>query len=55
MTDRSEPRTLIEPLRCLECGRVWLELSERWRTYLSRESPPEPLTYCPECALREFG
>lgn len=55
MTNRAESTTLVEPVRCLECGRSWLDLSERWRIYLlSGESPPEPLTYCPDCARREF-
>jgi hypothetical protein len=42
------------PLRCLECRRPWVEPAERWRVYLSNEDPSEPLTYCPECAQREF-
>jgi hypothetical protein len=54
MNDHSEPTTLIEPVRCLECGRSWTDVSERWRIYLSSESPPEPLTYCSDCARREF-
>jgi len=42
-------------LRCLECGQLWIEATERWRTYLSNDDPRQTLTYCPECALREFG
>ena len=42
-------------LRCLECRRPWLESTERWRVYLSGEVPSQPLTYCPDCARREFG
>ena len=52
--DRGERTTLIERVRCLECGRYWVATAERWRTYLSPDSPPQPLTYCPECARREF-
>jgi hypothetical protein len=51
---RTQRTILMEPLRCLECGRSWVELSERWRTYLDCEDPPQPLTYCPDCARREF-
>ena len=54
MSDHAESLTLVEPVRCLECGRSWLEASERWRTYISGENPPQPLTYCPGCAQREF-
>ena len=54
MSDHSERTTLVERVRCLECGRAWLEKSERWRVYLNGENPPRPLTYCPECAQREF-
>jgi hypothetical protein len=42
-------------LHCLECRRPWVEPAERWRVYLSGERPATPLTYCPECARREFG
>ena len=42
------------PLRCLECGQRWIEETERWRVYLSHEEPPQTLTYCPDCARREF-
>jgi hypothetical protein len=54
MKDSAEHTTLIDRVRCLECGRSWVEPSERWRTYLSGENPPTPLTYCPDCARREF-
>ena len=43
------------PPHCLECRRPWVDSTERWRVYLSVESPSQPLTYCPECARREFG
>ena len=41
-------------LRCLECGRLWIEATERWRVYLGNEQPQQPLVYCPDCARREF-
>jgi len=49
-----ERTTVVEPVSCLECGRSWVEPSERWRIYLSGDTPPESLTYCPDCARREF-
>ena len=49
-------RTLATiPLHCLECRRPWVVPTERWRMYLSGDTPPTPLTYCPDCARREFG
>lgn len=54
MKDNVKQAIWTKPLRCLECGRPWVESSERWRTYLNGESPPRPLTYCPVCAAREF-
>jgi hypothetical protein len=54
MTDRPEPATTVRTLRCLECGRAWLEPAERWRLYLTCEEPPGHLAYCPDCAEREF-
>ena len=39
---------------CIECQRLWLLPSERWRLYLSDEKEPEPVAYCPDCAEREF-
>lgn len=53
-TNDAEHVTVIAAVHCLECERLWLEGSERWRTYLNAERPPQPLTYCPECARREF-
>lgn len=54
MNDSTEQTISIELVCCLECGRFWVEQSERWRTYLNAEDPPRPLTYCPDCAHREF-
>jgi len=56
MQKKQRERTIAAlPLRCLECWRPWVESTERWRIYLSGENPSIPLTYCPECAQREFG
>ena len=53
-SDPAARTTSATPLRCLECDRSWIEVSERWRVYLSNEEPQQPLTYCPDCARREF-
>jgi ribosomal protein L44E len=42
-------------LRCNECGSRWDDVNERWRVYFTDEESPEPVTYCPACARREFG
>jgi hypothetical protein len=41
-------------LECIECGRLWLDPSERWRMYVTDDDPPEPVPYCRACAAREF-
>jgi hypothetical protein len=41
-------------LRCAECSRRWDDASERWRVYFTDDEPPKPVTYCPDCARREF-
>ncbi len=48
----NDPQTR-EALRCCECGRLWLDDSERWRAYLDDEG--QAVTFCPECAQREFS
>jgi hypothetical protein len=42
-------------LRCVECDRRWDDPRERWRVYFTDDEPPEPATYCPACAQREFN
>jgi len=56
LTDHPEPTstTHLDTLSCLECGRSWLDGSERWRLYLTAADPAEPLLYCTVCAAREF-
>lgn len=41
-------------LRCMECDRRWDDAEERWRIYFTGDEPPEPASYCPTCARREF-
>jgi hypothetical protein len=48
------PGTATQPLTCVECGRMWLLAYEVWRTYLTDDEPANAVTYCPECAHREF-
>ncbi len=55
MTDHSKPTsTHRDTLICLECGRSWLDESERWRLYVTGAEPQELLLYCAGCASREF-
>lgn len=42
-----------EPLTCANCGAVSDEFAEGWRAYLDDEG--QAVTFCPECAEREFG
>ena len=41
-------------LRCVECGAEGDGAAEGWKTYLTDDDPPEAVTYCPDCAAREF-
>jgi RNase P subunit RPR2 len=41
-------------LACQDCHRLWLDPSERWRMYLDSDEPPHAVSYCPDCATREF-
>lgn len=43
-----------QALLCQECLRPWLDRTERWRLYLTDETPPVAVPYCAECAAREF-
>ena len=45
-------------LRCAECGREADEGARGWRGLLARANPedePEVVTFCSECAERDFG
>ena len=50
-----DSHVFVLSLRCAQCGRRWDDPVERWRVYFSDDEPPEPATFCPECASREFG
>lgn len=54
----SEPQldyhVFVLSLRCAQCHRRWDNPTDRWRVYFTDEEPPEPLTFCPNCARREF-
>lgn len=54
MATEFDAHVLVVSLNCIECGRRWVDRRERWRVYLTDESPPDAVTYCPECARREF-
>jgi hypothetical protein len=47
-------------LRCVECDRVSDDRARGWRTKLA-DDPDDPFdepvlaSYCPACAVREFG
>jgi hypothetical protein len=50
---RAEADRLAPRLVCLECLEVARGHANGWRAYLTDEA--ELVTYCPECAEREFG
>jgi hypothetical protein len=54
MRERPTAATATQPLTCEECGQPWLRSFEMWRTYLTEHEPPQAVTYCPDCAQREF-
>jgi hypothetical protein len=54
-TSESDLFVVVLYLRCTECGRRWDEPAERWRVYFSDDDQPEPASYCPDCAKREFS
>jgi hypothetical protein len=43
------------PIVCIECRRLWVSGSERWRLKVTDDDVPETVPYCPDCATREFG
>jgi hypothetical protein len=49
-----DAHVFILPLRCMECDRRWDDPRERWRVYFTDEEQPDCVSYCPECARREF-
>jgi hypothetical protein len=49
-----DSHVFVLSLRCQECNRRWDDPGERWRVYFTREEVPEPVSYCPVCAHREF-
>jgi hypothetical protein len=50
-----DSHVFVLSLRCVECDRRWDDQRERWRVYFTDDEPPEPVTYCPACAQREFN
>jgi hypothetical protein len=53
--ERGEGSVAAQRLHCEECGREWLQAAEHWLMLLTDDDPPQAVTYCPECADREFG
>lgn len=51
---KSTRTTTAKMLTCLECGRPWVDGSERWRIYVTTDEWPTLLLYCTVCATREF-
>jgi hypothetical protein len=43
----------LAPLVCAECGRSSPPNAAGWRAYLDDDD--QAVTFCPECAEREFG
>jgi hypothetical protein len=50
-----DTHVFVLSLRCVECGRRWDDVNERWRVYFTDDEPPDAVTYCPACARAEFG
>jgi hypothetical protein len=50
-----DAHVFVISMRCQECGRRWNDPTERWRVYFTDEDPPDPGSYCPDCARREFA
>lgn len=55
--DETSPSAVavVSPLACIECRRPWLIGRERWRMKVAEGEPRETVSYCPDCAAREFG
>lgn len=51
---RNQQLVHAAPLVCIECQRVWRDMTERWRIYITDDDPPEAVPYCDVCAAREF-
>jgi ribosomal protein L44E len=51
---RQDTHPFVLSLRCVECGIRRDDPAERWRIYFTDDEPAEPVTYCPNCARREF-
>jgi ribosomal protein L44E len=49
-----EPETVAVDLTCAECGSS-ARADETWRILFADRVAREAVTYCPECAEREFG
>jgi len=49
-----EPETIALDLTCAECGRS-PTTGEAWQIQFADRIAREAVTYCPECANREFG
>ena len=52
---KHDNHVFVLSLRCVECNERWDDPGERWRVYFTDDEPPEPVTYCPDCARREFN
>ena len=51
--EKNLPQADTQQLACIECRRVWIDPSERWRLYLAPDDR-ELVPYCGVCASREF-
>jgi predicted RNA-binding Zn-ribbon protein involved in translation (DUF1610 family) len=49
-----EPGTIALDFTCPECGRS-PRAGETWRILFADKVARQAVTYCPECAEREFG
>ena len=57
------PNSSAERLRCLACGRAWMNEKERWHAFVADPERSDGLTldgrevgvFCPDCSRQEFG